>query len=502
VLLKKRVAIKEFFVKDFCNRDEKTSFVSVGTLSKRALVDKLKGKFIDEARSLSELVHPNIVHVSDVFEENGTAYYVMDYIDGKSLSEMVKADGPMPEARALKYIRQTAAALQFVHEHNRLHLDVKPANVMIDSHDNAILIDFGASKQYDEEAGENTSTLMGKTPGYAPIEQMGNNVVRFMAATDVYALGATLYKLLTGVTPLNANLRASGEELEPLPEHISEATRVAVTEAMRIRKRERPQSVTEFLALLDGKPVNKEDVKPSIKEEKEEAPVEPSEETKFDVPPAYNGTNDSDNIDDVDSDISQRPKPSTFTSGLPTMGTLDVKKKKQGGKKNLMWLYIAIAVVIVASLTVIFVVEGNKDNKGGDVQDTAKAEDITPGVLTAKIAFTASNGVKFEYDGEVSLNEKGDTVPQGKGVGKYSDGKYEGEYRKGLRHGKGEYKTSDGMNTFTGTFKDDMYDEGKLITGDKSYYEGTFMKDEPWNGKWYNADNTLYCVVKDGKAKL
>ena len=126
---------------------------------------------------------------------------------------------------------------------------------MVNSQDNAILIDFGASKQYDEVDGENTSTLIGKTPGYAPLEQMGNDVVKFMPATDIYALGATLYKLLTGITPLSANLMASGEELEPLPKHISAATRKAVMAAMSVNKNKRPQTVEEFVKIL-GRIIN------------------------------------------------------------------------------------------------------------------------------------------------------------------------------------------------------------------------------------------------------
>jgi len=229
-----------------------TAHVTVGTQSKKGLVDKLKKKFVDEAKMLYHMQHPNIVRVFDVFEENGTAYFVMDYIDGPSLNDIVNKEGAINEERAVRYIRQVAEALRYVHENNRLHLDIKPGNIMVNSDDQAILIDFGASKQYDEMEGENTSTLIGKTPGYAPLEQMGNDVVKFMPATDIYALGATLYKLLSGVTPLSANLLASGEELEPLPNSISVATRKAIDEAMRINKNKRTQSVAEFLALLGG----------------------------------------------------------------------------------------------------------------------------------------------------------------------------------------------------------------------------------------------------------
>ena len=253
VMLEKRVAIKEFFVKDFCNRDENTSEVVVATQSKRALVEKIHRKFIDEAKSLCRLQHPGIVRVSDVFEENGTAYYVMDYIEGHSLQDIVKAEGRLAEERSLKYIREVSEALSYVHSHNRLHLDIKPGNIMINGNDHAILIDFGASKQYDEASGENTSTLMGRTPGYAPPEQMSNSVTHFLPATDIYALGATLYKLLTGETPIDSTLLASGgEELEPLPSTVHDSTRRAVSAAMELNKGRRPQSIEAFLSMFDG----------------------------------------------------------------------------------------------------------------------------------------------------------------------------------------------------------------------------------------------------------
>ena len=251
VLLGERVAIKEFFVKDYCNRDVSTGLITVGTHSKISLVDKLKRKFLDEARMLYKMQHPGIVRVFDIFEENGTAYFVMNFIDGPSLNDLVTKEGRLSEERAMCYIRQIAEALKCVHEHGCLHLDIKPGNVMIDKSDNAILIDFGASKQYDEVDGENTSTLLGMTPGYAPLEQMGNDVVKFTPATDIYALGATLYKLLTGKTPLSANLLASGETLDEFPEDVSTNVREVVTKSMEINKNRRPQNIVEFLGYLD-----------------------------------------------------------------------------------------------------------------------------------------------------------------------------------------------------------------------------------------------------------
>lgn len=247
-----KVAIKEFFVKDFCNRDAQTRHVTVGTHSKKALVERLKVKFIEEAKSIRKLRHNGVVRVNDVFEENGTAYYVMDYIEGESLKEKVETRGHLTESEAIRYIRQVSDTLGYVHSKNILHLDIKPGNIMIDRDDNVILIDFGTSKQYDEVDGENTSTLMGKTPGYAPLEQMSNSVQKFYPATDIYALGATLYKMLSGVTPVDAILRASGRILESLPADINKATKNVVEQSMRLNKDERLQSIAEFLRVLDG----------------------------------------------------------------------------------------------------------------------------------------------------------------------------------------------------------------------------------------------------------
>lgn len=251
IMLQKRVAVKEFFYRKACNRDPLTGTVTVAVDSERPLVAKLFDKFIDEARALSQMKHPGIVNVTNVFKENGTAYYVMDYIDGHSLDYILADNGPLNERQSLRYIRQVSDALKYVHDHDRLHLDIKPGNIMIDSDGNAILIDFGSSRQYTEADGENTSTVPCCTKGFAPQEQMNNSISMFCAATDIYALGATLYKLLTGITPLSSTLIDNGQTLEPLPSDISAPTRDAVKQAMRTEISERPQTIPEFLKILN-----------------------------------------------------------------------------------------------------------------------------------------------------------------------------------------------------------------------------------------------------------
>lgn len=251
-LLEKRVVIKELYVKEWCNRDSR-GYVTVGVTANRARYSKLHAKFISEAKVQCHLNHPGVVKVTDVFEENGTAYYVMDFIDGESLKDRMHRLGHgMSEREALGYIRQVCVALAYVHSKGRLHLDIKPGNIMIDRSGHAILIDFGVSKQYDAESGENHSTLLGFTPGYSSPEQKSGQMKHFSPASDIYSLGATLYNLLTGKVVPTTDLRISGDPIPPLPANITLSTRKAIDAALQLPKDRRPQSIAAFLEILDG----------------------------------------------------------------------------------------------------------------------------------------------------------------------------------------------------------------------------------------------------------
>ena len=252
------VAIKEFFMKDFCNRSVDDSSVSVPSLGSVEMVDRYRSKFLLEARRLFKFNHRNIVRVFNVFEENGTAYYVMEYLSGGSLKDRIPQGG-LPEPDALNYIHQVCDALSYIHSKEISHLDVKPANIMFRDEKDVVLIDFGISKHYDESGGQTSSTPVGVSEGYTPVEQYRQGgVSRFSASTDIYSLGATLYKLLSGVTPLGAATRASGEPLPPLPSCISPAVCHAVSKAMEIDRAMRPQSVVEFKSLLEQPEVHDE----------------------------------------------------------------------------------------------------------------------------------------------------------------------------------------------------------------------------------------------------
>ena len=254
VMLGREVAIKEFFYRDYCDREEGTSHVTLGTQSNRETVQRFMNKFLKEARTISQLDHPNIIKIHDIFEENNTAYYVMEYIEGENLSEMVKRHGALPEATAVAYIKKVADALAYIHARSINHLDVKPGNIMSRKRDQQIvLIDFGLSKQYDEVGSQTSSTPVGVSQGYAPIEQYSpGGVPTFSPSTDIYSLGATLYWLIIGKTPPNAN-EVLNMGLPPMPSYVSAPVKKAIESAMQAKKVDRPQSVEVFLNLFDKK---------------------------------------------------------------------------------------------------------------------------------------------------------------------------------------------------------------------------------------------------------
>lgn len=252
VLLRRKVAVKEFFMKDSCERDANTSLVTVPTASNRELVSKFKNKFIREARMIAGLDHEHIVKIHDVFEENGTAYYVMEHIGGACLGDIIKSGKALNEQLALDYIHQIGLALSYIHNKGIIHFDVKPSNVLITEDGVLKLIDFGISKHYDEAGIQTSTTPVGISKGYAPLEQylQGSDINSFTPATDIYSLGATLYALLSGLNPPEASV--VNEEGVPMIHGVSPVVMNAIEQAMRPRRKERPQSVSEFMALLDA----------------------------------------------------------------------------------------------------------------------------------------------------------------------------------------------------------------------------------------------------------
>lgn len=253
-----KVAIKEFFLKGSCQRDSATSEVSIPVTDNKELVAKCQKKFKSEARKIASLNNDHIVNIIDIFDENGTSYYVMKYLSGGSLADKVQA-GPLTEKGALKVIDEVSDALDSIHSHGLLHLDIKPANILFDERDRAVLIDFGVSKYVDsQDDTTTTSSLVGFSRGFAPLEQVNATITSLTPATDLYALGATLYNLVVGTPPPEAS-QVMDSGLPEMPSRISEEVKYAVTKSMQPRKKDRPQNVRSFLEMLPSETSSPQD---------------------------------------------------------------------------------------------------------------------------------------------------------------------------------------------------------------------------------------------------
>lgn len=248
-------AIKEFFVKGVCQRDGNSTTISVSNAENTNSFEQQREKFKKEARRLRSLSNPHIVKVYDLFEENGTAYYVMDYVDGENLSARLKrTNAPLTESAVRNYLNQIFDGLEAIHNEGMFHLDIKPANIMVDSHDVVKLIDFGASKQQSTVGGATMSTGISYTNGYAPSEQTAQSYDKFGPWTDFYALGATMYKLLTNQDPPSVSDLSEDETEDrhlalPMP-NVSEETKKLVVWMMQVNRLKRPKSVGEIKGVV------------------------------------------------------------------------------------------------------------------------------------------------------------------------------------------------------------------------------------------------------------
>ena len=263
-----KVAIKEFFMREVNVRDNDGRCVEGSSSS---VFTNYRHRFRREAENLAKLDHPNIIRVYDVFDENGTTYYSMEYVEGITLDAYIQQHHPLPEADAVAILGRVCSALSFMHGQRMLHLDLKPKNIMCSTKGEVFLIDFGLSKQFGANGEPESSTTIGAgTPGYAPLEQA--NPIKdgtFPATLDIYALGATMYKTLTGQRPpVATDVLNEGFPLEPLVQHHRSPSLIKVIACcMSPMKKDRYQTVADLLRAYP--PLAVEDEKTEIKEDTE-----------------------------------------------------------------------------------------------------------------------------------------------------------------------------------------------------------------------------------------
>ncbi len=364
-----KVAIKEFFMRDINGRSDAT----VTSGSKGGIYDDYKRKFTREAVNLSKLQHPNIIKVIESFEANNTVYYVMEYIGGGSLDDYITKNNGLKEEEAIKIVKQIGSALTFMHNNKMLHLDLKPSNIMMKESGDIVLIDFGLSKQYDSNGEPESSTKVGAgTPGYAPIEQANYREGKgFPVTMDVYALGGTMYKMLTGVRPPEASdILNDGFPLYELQGHsISDSLSACIVKAMAPLKKNRYQTIRDFLDSINTSD-NTDSKKFKTRQNKSKTTY--TEETEQDE-----GTDFSESINSTKQTKSYQekrsPQSNNKSDSRNQVINIDFDTK---GKTTKKWWIVGALSVMAAIVFFVFAKSYSNTDKSITPDDTPNMEVI------------------------------------------------------------------------------------------------------------------------------
>lgn len=532
--LERKVAIKEFFMKELCERDESTSHVTLGTEGSRETVSRFREKFLKEARNIAKLDHPNIVSVIDVFEENGTAYYVMKYAENGSLSDKVKREGYFTEPVATRYILQVASALDYIHQQKMNHLDVKPANIMLNEKDEAVLIDFGLSKQYDAVTGSQTSTTpVGISHGYAPMEQYREGGVgEFSPETDIYALGATYFKLLTGVTPPSASdVNEDGVPVDELKaKGVSTNAISIICKAMEGRKKDRMKNIRTFIDGLKGNAstsyqsaISDDDeatiLTPDLqKAEKERLRKEvEAKAAKERAEAEARAKAEAERKAREDAERKKQEK-----AEHKAREDEEAKRKASQKSSSKMWIGIVTGIVIIVFASIGL---NNLSNNSNDI--TIQEEDTITQVenyvsndtiMLKTLPIGKEQVLDSKYDKYVKVEKDNvdenaymiytgyvkEGIPDGQGEAIFSDGrKYIGTFHNGQFHDENGILTDKEGFKYEASFVNGYLAKGKYTLWEKGkvqeVFEGIFVHNGPCTGTFYDGKGDKTIILEHGQ---
>ena len=255
-LLNMKVAIKEYYPYGMANRNHAVgSNVTISMGTRENSYVEGKKKFLKEARILAQCTNvPGIVYVRDFFEANDTAYIVMEYLEGITLKSYLKKHGVIPEEKLKEWMLPLMESLEKVHNKGMIHRDISPDNIMLTENQTLKLMDFGAARDISGAGGRSLSVML--KPGYAPVEQYLSKGQQG-PWTDIYALCATMYKCMTGVTPVESNQRVYDEEDElqrpsAFGIRISRSMEDAIMKGMSILQKNRYQNISELYQAIMG----------------------------------------------------------------------------------------------------------------------------------------------------------------------------------------------------------------------------------------------------------
>ena len=483
------VAIKEYLPRDIAGRHFDRLSVSAHTSGDSEHFRYGMEQFLQEARTLAQFDHPNVVRVRSFFQENGTAYLVMDYLQGNSLHDhLTQVGGRMTEQAALDTMLPLLDGLREVHAKGFLHRDIKPQNIYITTVGRANLLDFGTARQAFGERNRGMTTIL--TPGYAPWEQYHRHGKQG-AWTDIYACAATLYHIVTGMVPPEASERVAQDTMQPpvavvpgLSPHFS----FAIMQALSIDPANRPQTVAEFQSALKGKPVAVPTPPPLYASPTAPPPPPAYAAPAWQPPPPPSASITPPPAPPAAPDsrwMSQGAPPPPPPGPMPYQGyPAPVPPPPSAGKKGrkLLWVAAAVATLLIGGVA---------------------------------LSYNSMNGYQTmsyksgTYEGNVSWGS-----PSGKGKLTYADGAvYTGDFSGGQRQGKGVYRTKNG-DTYEGEWKNDKFDgQGKLALVSGLRYEGSFKEGKrsgtgsqvhpdgrKYTGAWANdkANGAGVLTTKDG----
>lgn len=525
-----KVAIKEFFLNLECQRDASTKQISIINPNNSEKVSKFKQAFLREAIRISKLKHPHIVHVLCTFEENNTVYFVMQYLPGGSIRELIERNGALPQQRALKYAIDVAEALTEMHSQYMCHYDLKPGNIMLSQDDHATLIDFGIAKNYDSHGQETSMTPPGLTKGFAPIEQYAS-VKEFSPKIDVYSMGATLFNMLTAQVPAEP-MNLMNQPFPPLPLGVSEELWAVVRRAMTLNASERP-TMAELLSMLQAVA----GVSTTVPPMQPTQPVQPVTPVQQPVPPMQPvqpmppmqpvgpivNPDPNDDSKTIYGDDKTGGQPNTNgNKWQPNHGNdaeLQAERENHGNKKKsnwALWLLLGLLIVVIAGGGTAIGIIGidnvkammgmstkSHDTEANDEEETPGEEDLDQeGVDDVEdFALSDASGHKVaSFTGKMKDGHKlAGTLtydindPEGKSS-------YEGRFVNDLREDSAAVLNYRNGDIYRGSMIADHFSRGRYYVKETGeYFEGRFKDDKPWDGYWRDSNDGVISQVQNGE---
>ena len=455
-------AVKEYFPNSCWRGDD-----GITVQYSRALEADMKSglsDFVTEGERLQSIckLNTNIVSVNEVFKANDTAYYVMEYLEGGNVRELVKKNGGgFSEAEMMSIMHPIAVAVQCLHENNMLHLDIKPENIVMRRNhdgrpDEPVLIDFGIAVHFDNNGNPTTKNpSAGVSPGYSPKEQYSTLRI-FDPRLDIYALSATCFYMLTGKDPVDSLCMPLGFVRQELPHDLSDRTTNAIVRGMSLEMSDRQSSVKNFL--MDF-------------------------EAQHTLP------------------IAEALEQNNTFHNTVQQGREEKKTNKSSSRKKWIVMVAAVALVIVTLGVVLFVLNygskyelepnpGEKSTRTFNMTNQFHKKDAIDKRLTV-------DNKSCSYTGD--LDDK-DRCDDKNGVCIFDNGdKYEGALHNNMMHGEGEYRFVNG-EWFKGTLVNNKFAKGKYYYTDGTYFEGDFKNDALFNGYVRRIkDNKKVCRYENGR---